>query len=292
MRRVMIGMAATLIAASPARAQELRACLQRLDAPTADSVRSTFAATVQSFNPRRPLPTTYAELVGEGLRQELKLPPDFVLPVFEADSIAPLASPSTKSWMAMPSMSVVFGVTVMAGKITRIRRIAGASSTPFDASVMNALMVLDSLSGLPPLPAALGVEPLEISVAIARVPQRETHPAITTPGVPTIPLFIVRSPAYPVTQRVVPGPDFSRFAPQPPTKREDEAVIVRVLVMDDGSVEPGSMQVTAYSSTGYIQSVFDMIPNWRFKPMQLLGCPVPAIEELTFTPAQKGATKP
>ena len=51
------------------------------------------------------------------------------------------------------------------------------------------------------------------------------------------------------------------------------------------------MHVLAYSSTGYIRSVFDMIPNWKFQPLMLSGCPVPAIEELTFTAGMKSTPK-
>jgi hypothetical protein len=255
-------------------------------------VRSTFAATVQSFNPRRPLPTTFAELLGEGVQQELKLPSNLVLPIFEADSIESKAAAGQKAWMAVPSMSVVLGVTIEAGKITRIRRIAGSSGVMFDAAVAQALMVLDSSSALPPLPQEIGPDPLEISLAIMRVPAREIHPAITSPGVAVTPLFRVLSPAHAVAQRIQPGADFSKFLPQPPTKRDDEAVIVRISVMPDGLVDLGTMQVIAYSSTGYIKSVFDMLPNWKFQPMMLNGCAVPAIEELTFTAGQKNTTAP
>jgi len=59
-----------------------------------------------------------------------------------------------------------------------------------------------------------------------------------------------------------------------------------------GLVDLGTMQVLAYSSTGYIRSVFDMLPNWKFQPMILSGCAVPAIEELTFTAGQKSTTSP
>jgi hypothetical protein len=287
-----LGLAATLIVALPLRAQSAQACMDRLATPTADSVRSTFAATVQSFNPRRALPPTYAELLAEGVREALKLPPNLVFPVFEADSIPTSASPGTKSWMAVPSMSVVYGVTIDSGKITRIRRIAGASSMPFDLAVATALTVLDSSALLPPLPAELGPEPLEISLAIGRVPLRQTRPAIANPGVPVTPLFIVRTPARTVSKAVDRGPGFAQFIPQPPTKREDEAVTVRVVVASDGSIDQESMHVVAYSSAGYIRSVFDMIPNWKFQPMVLNGCAVAAIEELTFTQGSSGGTKP
>jgi hypothetical protein len=281
-----------MLGTSPLRAQTPPACGDRLATPSADSVRSTFAATVQSFNPRRPLPTTYAELMGEGIRQELKLPPNLVFPVFEADSIPTSATPGTKAWLAVPSMSVVFGVTLDSGRITRIRRIAGGSSLPFDLAVATALTALDSSGSLPPLPQELGPEQLEISVAIGRVPVRQLHPAITNPGVPVVPLFIVLSPAHVVSQPVGPDADFARFIPHPPTKREDEAVIVRVIVGSDGLADQASMHVVAYSSTGYIRNVFEMIPNWHFQPMMLNGCAVAAIEELTFTAGMKTSSRP
>jgi hypothetical protein len=292
MIRLILALLVTTLGSSLALAQDARVCLVRLGTPTADSVQSTFAATVQSFNPRRPLPTLYAGLLGEGLREQLKLPPGLVFPVFEADSIATKASPSAKTWMGVPSMSVVYGVTIDSGKMSRVRRIAGASSGAFDLAVAHALTVLDSSGVIPPLPQELGPEPLEISVAIARVPLRALHPAITNPGVPVVPLFLVLSPAYEVTRRVGPGPEFARSTPQPPTKREDEAVIVRVVVGADGLVGQESMQVVAYSSTGYIRNVFETIPDWRFKPLVLSGCPVPAIEELTFTAAQGASNRP
>ncbi len=285
-------LALSTLALASAQAQDAPTCMQRLDAATPDSVRSTFAATVQSFNPRRPLPTPYAELFANGLRQELKIPANVVFPVFEAGSMPTKASPSRTAWMAVPSMSVVFGVTIDAGKISRIRRIAGASGTAFDVAVMNALTMLDSTSALPPLPDALGTEPLEISVAIMRVPSHVVHPVITNPNVPAVPLFLVRSPAFAVSQRAAPGAGFAKFVPQPPTKRDDEAVIVRVTVRPDGVVDQASMQVIAYSSTGYIKSVFDAIPDWKFQPMVLNGCAVPSMEELTFSAAPTASGRP
>jgi hypothetical protein len=275
---------AIAIFAPQAHAQESPACAEKLLAPTADSVRSTFVATVQSFNPRRQLTKAYAELFADGLRQELKLPRPLMLPVYETDSITPLASPATKKWMAVPSMSVVFGVTLDSGKIVRQRRIAGASSVTFDVAVMDALARLDSSGALPPPPDSLGAAPLEISLSIGRLPTRTIQRVMMNPLEAVVPLFFARSPALPVTQLIGHGADFGQFVPQPPTKRPDEAVIVRVAVGPDGVVDQGSMQVVAYSSTGYIQSVFDMIPNWHFTPLQLSGCPVSALEELTFTP--------
>jgi len=190
--------------------------------------------------------------------------------------------------MAVPSMSVVYGVTIDSGKIARIRRIAGASSVPFDVAVATALTALDSSATLPPLPQELGPEPLEISLAIGRMPLREKNPAT---GVPVTPLFLVLSPAQKVGKPVTRGPDFAQFIPQPPTKRDDESVTVRVVVGPDGLVDQESMHVLAYSSTGYIRNVFDMIPNWKFQPLVLNGCPVPAIEELTFSAAQGTSPK-
>jgi hypothetical protein len=281
-----------MLVATHAHAQDATSCMERLSGATPDSARSTFAATVQSFNPRRPIPSQYAELLAEGVRQELKLPSNLVFPVFEADSIPSKASASQKSWMAVPSMSVVFGVTIDSGKMVRIRRIAGASSLPFDVAVANALSVLDSSALLPPLPPELGAEPLEISLAIMRMPLRTVRPIVANAGVSTIPLFRVLSPAHPVSQHVAPGTDFAKFVPQPPTRREDEAVTVRVTVRSDGTADQASMQVIAYSSTGYIKNVFDVIPNWTFQPMILNGCAVAAIEELTFTPGQGAPPKP
>lgn len=288
---LLIAILANALVTSVGHAQDARVCAVRLESPTPDSVRSTFAATVQSFNPRRPVPTIWAGMLGEGVHQRLTLPPGLIFPVFEPDSIAPAASPAVKTLMAVPSMYAVFGVTVEAGKFTRIRRIAGASSDAFDLAVTRALVVLDSSSELPPLPQELGPDPLEISLAISRMPQREVHPVMSNPDVPVMPLFIVRSPARAVDKPITRGADFSRFVPQPPTKREDEAVMVRIVVTPDGFVDPGSMQVLAFSSTGYIKSVFDMIPNWQFKPLVLAGCAVPAIEELTFTAAPGASSR-
>ena len=286
-----IAFALTALVSSEARAQDAPSCMQQLDRPTADSVRSTFAATVQSFNPQRQLPPWYAGLLGEGLRQELRLPPNLVLPVFEADSFATSASLGPKRWMAVPSMSVVYGVTLDGGKITRIRRIAGASHAAFDIAVTRALVAVDSSSGLPPLPDSIAGGPLEVSFTIARVPARQVRPAIPTSGVAT-PLFIVLSPANVVGTPIGRGKDFGQFIPRPPSKREDEAVSVRIVVGPDGDAEQTSMQVVAYSSADYIRNVFEMIPNWHFQPMVLNGCPVSALEELTFTASTKTTSSP
>ena len=289
--KLALAVALTVLAVPAAHAQGPRGCVDLLAAATPDSVRSTFAATVQSFNPRRALPPAYAELLADGLREELKLPQGMAFPAFEADSIPTKAAPAAKAWMAVPTMSVMYGVTIDSGKITRVRRIAGASSVPFDIAVARAFTVLDSAGSLPPLPKELGTEPLEISVAIGRVPLRQLS-ASRINSAPATPLFIVLSPALPVTKPVGRGADFSRFIPQPPTKREDEAVVVRVVVGADGLVDQESMHVMAYSSTAYIRNVFDMIPNWTFQPLVLNGCPVAAIEELTFTAGQKSSTAP
>ncbi|MEO8335570.1 MAG: hypothetical protein ABI664_11390 [bacterium] len=284
-------LALTLLAAATLHAQDSAACKARLSAPTPDSAHSTYAATIQSFNPRRQLPTTFAALFGQGFQQEFKLPASLVLPVYESDSIVSRTT-SAKAWMAVPSLSVTFGITIDGGKISRIRRIAGVSDAAFDIAVARALTNLDSSALLPPLPEALGPDPLEISLVIARVPLRELHPAIPNPDVSVTPLFLVLSPANAVTRSIGRGAGFAKFIPQPPTKRDDEAVTVRVVVFPDGTVDQGSMQVIAYSSTGYIKNVFDAIPDWQFRPLMVNGCAVPAIEELTFTAAQNAASRP
>ena len=285
-RRVVMASLSAAAFTSSAGAQE-RSCTDVLRDPPRDSLRSTFITTIVSGDAARPLPVTYAQMIVEGLRQELKLPSALVLPAYEADSILPkppnAATEPVKQWMAVPSMSVLFGVTIDSSRIGRVRRLSGVSSPAFDSSVVSAFARLDSGGLLPPLPSEIRSGPLEISLTIARLGLRGRSEVLSNPNATSMPLFIVRSPAFPVSQPVVPLPQFAAAQPSIAAAGAQEGARVRLLVTPDSTADRRTMQVIAFSSMPYLRSVFDAVPKWRFVPLAIRGCPVAALEELQFT---------
>ena len=184
--------------------------------------------------------------------------------------------------MAVPSMSVLFGVTIDSARIRRVRRLSGVSSPTFDSSIVAAFARLDSGALLPPLPADLRSGPLEISLTIARLGLRDRTSVMSNPNATSMPLFIVRSPAFPVSQPLVALPEFTAAPPLAARPTGEEGARVKLLVTPDSTADRRTMQVIAFSSMPYLRAVFDAVPRWRFVPLAIRGCPVPALEELQF----------
>lgn len=273
MRRLALSLGLLALASGVAAAQSAASCAERLATPTADSLVVTFATSVSSFDVKRPLPGPYASLLGEGLREQLRLPSPLMFTAYRSEPADTVSPPRT--FRALPALSALYGVTLDGAHLRDARLLSGTVSPDFDLAVRNALVALDSSGDLPPLPDSTNAGPLELRIAIAR----DTPSPFLVPAAPaTVPLFRVRLPVREVTQTVRPRGKFSALIPSGFRPKGSGSIMFEMRVSDTGEVDPASVRILSFSSMELAQAVFPRIAKMQFEPLQVGGCPVTSLE--------------
>lgn len=275
MRRAAVSLGLLALAGRAVTAQSGASCTDRLATPTADSVLVTFAATVTSFDDKRQLPGSYASLLGEGLREQLRLPSPLLFTAYASERADTIST--TRTLRALPALSALYGVTLDGAHFRDARLLSGTVSAGFDLAVRNALAGLDSSGDLPPLPDSTHAGPLELRIAIAR---DNPSPVIVAAGPAAVPLFRVRLPAREVTQDLRPRRRFQSLIPSDFRPRGSGSIMFEMRVGDTGEVDPASVRILSFSSMELVQAVFPRIAKMQFEPLQVAGCPVTALETM------------
>ena len=139
--------------ASPARAQgqasDSARCAAALNAPTADSAIVEEDALIFPFDATKKLPDSYADLLGQGLRQMLVLPRPLVVDTYD-DRAGYAKSDAGSKLYATPVLRSFYRLTLHRdGHLTSVRAVGGARNEQFDRAVVAALVALDTSSVLP-----------------------------------------------------------------------------------------------------------------------------------------------
>ena len=275
---LMLGAISSLATTSGATAQtSAAACQAKLTAPAPDSQVLQLHLHVTTFDTAQHLSLQHRGMIGEGVRQLMVMPRVLSLDVYEAMN--------KDAW---PTITGVYRTTLHRdGHFTQTRTVGGTRNRGLDSAIVAAIAALDtSLLLPPPDSASMGnAESMDLRILIlpgAFLSTRSTAAPKTPEGV--TPLVRLRVPI-----RGASGPPYLKpGSPHPryPFDLRDARVrgetLFEFVVDANGVPDVSTAQVIRATAPQFAQSVLDVLPNLRFDPLLVEGCPVGALVQMPF----------
>jgi TonB family protein len=283
-----------LAAASPIFAQQPIAadsarCATALNAATPDSAIVEEDALFFPFDTTRKLPNSYAEMLGQGIRQMLVLPRPLGIDTYDDRAGLAKSDAGSKQYASVALRSFYRLALHRDGHLTSMRVVGGANNEAFDRAVVAAVVALDSSGMMPP---ALGFDDsfagdtLDLRLTITNGSVTSTRskgqPRAPQPGV--TPLFRLRVPILPVDKPLAAetGNPHPRYPPSMRNRGIEGEVRLEFLVRADGSVDLRSVQIRKATALEFASAAVEVMPRWRFSPLEVAGCKVASLTQMPF----------
>ncbi|MFL5575522.1 MAG: energy transducer TonB [Gemmatimonadaceae bacterium] len=174
----------------------------------------------------------------------------------------------------LPNTEVAF-VLHRDGSASGVRITTTDGLPQIDSAAVRAVRAADSARAFAPFPEELLDTTIAVDVRIGLGRRKR--------GV-ALPLFPVALPWVKPTRPVVPrprqpAPVYPRAAIQGLVESD---VLVQFIVDESGRVAPGTVHVERAEYREFVQAVLDVLPQYRFTPAELNGCPVKSLVQLPF----------
>ena len=284
---ILLGAAETLAQGSgPALADTMR-CAASLNTPTRDSVLKRYDAIVIPFDTAQQLAVFYREMIGQGLRQELKLPRPLTVDTYDNPLGVGKKGREHDQYATATLHSVYRFVLHRNGRLTNVRAVGGVRNAAFDDSIVAALVRLDSEQMLPSPPDSTGFDQDTLDVRLTVTPEAEAHSkspgeGAHAPG--STPLFQLRLPLRQIEKEAEFLP--KQRAPKYPVSMRDQKIAGEVLaqfvVRPSGLVDATSIQFLKATHVEFASAVAEVLPSYHFQPMQIAGCNVSTLAQMPF----------
>jgi TonB family protein len=284
---VCAGAPVSLILSQQASAADSARCVAALNAPTSDSAIIEEDAIFTPFDTTRKLPDSYADFIGQGMRQMLVLPRPLAIDTYDDRAGVAKSDAGSKQYATVALRSFYRLTLHRDGHLTNAHVVGGVRNDAFDRAVIVALVALDS-SGM--LPAPLGfddsfeADTLELRLTITNGSISSTRSKgqarTAQPGV--TPLFRLRVPVLPVDRPLAAqaGNPYPRYPEALRDRNIEGDVRSEFLVRADGSVDSRSVQIRKTTALEFASAVLNVVPQWRFFPLEVAGCRVASLVQM------------
>ena len=263
-------------------------CAAALNAATADSAIVEEDAIFIPFDTARKLPDSYADLIGQGMRQMLVLPRPLAIDTYDDRAGVVKSDAGSKQYASVMLRSFYRLTLHRDGRLTNQHVVGGVRNDAFDRAVIVALVSLDSSRMLPApigFDSSFEADTMELRLTITNGAITSTRskgqPRTPQPGV--TPLFRLRVPVLPADRPPIAGlADNPRPRyPQALWQRNIEGEVrLEFLVRADGSVDPRSVQIHKATALEFASAVLDVMPQWHFFPLEVAGCKVASLVQM------------
>lgn len=263
-------------------------CRVSLSAASRDSQSTRISILISPFDTVNRLSASFSSLVGTGIHQFLSVPTPMPLHVYDQRSAFSRPGRADTAFATLTLRSAYRAILLRDGHLTHIRAVGGTRDEAVDAAVVHAMEALSASDLLPPLSppiTAFGGDSLDLRIVVTPdlvglLPQALSSSAAE--GV--TPLLGLRLPIRRITRAI--GPRAGNRAPLYPAdlrKAGVEGKTVFEFVVDaDGRPDLTTVQVMSATAPQFLKAVLDALPDMRFEPLQVEGCPVPALVQMPF----------
>jgi len=272
---------------SPTTSADSARCDSLLNTPTRDSALVEYDALVIPFDTSQHLAVFYREMLGQGLREQLKLPRPLAVSTYANHARVVVEDPVRGDYAIATLRSVYRFALHRNGRLTDIRVVGGVRNAAFDDAVVAALVRLDSAQELPTPPDSTDFDHDSLDVRLTVTPglMVRSHFSGKQPARPgSTPLFRLRLPVRPIEKDVAAKPDNPR--PRYPLPMRDKGiegeVLAEFVVRPSGEVDPTSIQFLKATGLDFASAIAEVVPSFNFYPMQIASCNVPALVQMPF----------
>jgi TonB family protein len=255
-------------------------CRATLDAASRDSQSVRIGILVFPLDRANHITAAYGGLIGAGIRQFLAVPNPLALHVYSPGSAILSQGQMDGGYAALTLRSSYRATLHRDGHLTGIRTLGGTRDAAFDGAILVAMAQLSASELLPPpvAPAATFTgDSLDIRIVVTPESMSLTTRGVSGPATEGVtPVVQLRLPIRHVTQkaRVKAG----QSSPIYPTELRHAGVegstLLEFVVDPSGRADPTTVQVLNASAPQFVDAVLDVLPDIRFEPMYVEGCPV------------------
>jgi TonB family protein len=252
-------------------------CHALIASATKDSVVVRIGMTVASLDTISVISANYRSLFVQAVRQELKLPRPLPIDVYGIVSNTDDKGKILGDGTVAPIVIAYYRATIRRdGHITNARVVGGARTKAFDDAVLAAIRAVGDSQTAPPFAEDIKGDAMEVRISI-----RNTG-AIAANWTP---LFAMRVPSFGLPSAMV-KPDSGNKPPRFPraasAAHRDGQMTVEFIVSPQGKADLGSVQVDTKSPINFVDAMLEALPDYRFKPLAISGCPVASVAQMPF----------
>ena len=255
-------------------------CRATLDAASRDSQSVRIGLLVFPFDLANHISAEYGGLIGVGIRQFLAVPNPLALHVYSPGSAILSQGRMDGGYAALTLRSSYRATLHRDGHLTGIRTLGGTRDAAFDGAILVAMAQLSASELLPPpaAPAATFTgDSLDIKIVVTPESMSLTPRGVSgPPGEGVTPIAQLRLPIRRITQKA--SVKAGQPSPIYPTELRHAGVEgsthLEFVVDPSGWADPATVQVMSTSAPQFVDAVLDVLPDIRFEPMYVEGCPV------------------
>jgi len=262
-------------------------CRVTLAAASRDSQSTRLSIRISPFDTTNRLSASFRGLIGTGIHQFLSVPRPLPLHVYDAGPTP--SRPGDTAFATLTLSGVYRAILLRDGHLTHVRAVGGTRDEAFDAAVVRALEALSASEMLPPpLPPAttFGGDSLDLRIAVtpdALGPRPSSVTGFRTAEGVT-PVLLLRLPIRRVTRSDSPKP--GNRPPKYPTDLRNAGIegktMFEFVIEANGRVDLTTVQVVSATAQQFVKAVLDALPDLRFEPLYVEGCPVPVVARMPF----------
>jgi len=231
------------------------------------------------FDSTRHMPTEYATMLSEGLRQFLVLPHPLPVNVVDARLLA----------YATPSIEGVYRVVLHGdGHLTHPEALGGSRVHAFDRAVLSALVTLDTLMIMPPASPRVLPSPndsLELLLVVGpQASWRSNAPEPKIDATAGVPLVRFRVATLRITKEAspLPGNRGPRYPDALRSENVEGKVFATFTIGADGKAKMETVHIIRSTAPEFRTAVLEALPAMRFNPLEIEGCPVASSVQMPF----------
>jgi TonB family protein len=255
-------------------------CRATLGAASRDSQSVRISILVVPLDRANHISAAYGGLVGAGIRQFLTVPNPLALHVYSPGSAILRQGQMDGEFAALTLRSSYRATLHRDGHLSEIRTVGGTRDATFDGAILVAMAQLSASELLPP-PTTPDVsfsgDSLDLRIVVTPESMGLTPRSVSGPPAEGVtPVVQLRLPIRHITQKA--SVKAGQPAPIYPTELRHAGVegstLLEFVVDPAGRPDPTTVQVLRASAPQFVDAVTDVLPDIRFEPMYVEGCPV------------------
>jgi TonB family protein len=251
-------------------------CEDSLLAAATDSITLPVVAQLRAFDSAQAVPRAVTDLVLYEIAQQFRAPAPLALWSYTSDG--EWGKGAGTPGFAHLGVSAMYGFALdREGRLTGARTITSSLNPLLDQRMLQAMRAADSGRLLPSLPNDVRGKSAEMRLHLST--------ARRVAGDTGVVLFRLRTPRLRYSHLVRPG-DNRRRSPQYPSALRaaemDGSVMAQFVVDRDGNVEPRTINIVRATHIQFVKSVLEVLPQMRFEPARIAGCPVAQLVSMPF----------
>jgi len=261
-------------------------CRTLLTAPTHDSVVVRIGMTVTSFDTSSVISDNYRALFVQSVRQALKLPRPLPVEVYGIVTPRDDRGRINGDGTVAPMIVADYRATLKRdGRITNARVVGGARTKPVDDAVLAAIQAVGDSQAAPPFAEDTKADTVELRLSLRVMGGIPARIAGQPPEPTYEPLFAMRVPSFGFPSSMVrsdPANPHPRYPGIARMARADGGITAEFIVSADGKADLRSLQFLNATATPFIDAVLEVLPQYRFSPLAIGGCPIATLARMPF----------